>query len=170
MSRYKSRFKAVQIQAEQVKVVYNSVEITYIEGRNLWQFELRGRTRTAGSLNEAKVAIDKTPKAKRKPFERVEVIECRNYKYAGDHKIVTVTSYAGKERYGDGHLFYTIDPNGDKSKQSASRLILNTPENRERMEVVTSLTKQAKSFGIQAEKEFAKLERIKPTKAMLEEI
>lgn len=54
-----------------IKVKYSDVEITYIEKKNVWNFELRGRERNCESLEKAKDAIDKPETEKREPFVRV---------------------------------------------------------------------------------------------------
>ena len=156
---------------EAIKVTYQDVQVTYIEGSNLWEFELRGRTRTAPSLAKAKEFIDKEPAEKRKPFERFLSIK---WAY-GERKTITVTSYADKGWGGD-HNFWTVDSskttwrgNPKRSKESASKLIVISPENTEKIQQYDELDKQIKALKEKQERVFQSLERVKPTDEMLKD-
>ena len=52
-----------------MQVTHNNIVITYNEGDNIWEFELRNRDRTAPSLKEAKAAIDRPVREKSDSFE-----------------------------------------------------------------------------------------------------
>src|SRR5687767_3440774 len=55
-----------------IQVVHDETTITYNESEDKWEFTLRGRDRSAGSLVKAKEYIDKpVPAEKAKPFEKI---------------------------------------------------------------------------------------------------
>ena len=80
---------------EQIKVKYQDVEITYLERENKWQFVLRGRERSATSLELAKEAIDKPEPKEKKEFNRVKVY----FQEWGKWEEGEVTSTAEQEKY-----------------------------------------------------------------------
>ena len=99
-----------------MKTTYNDIEISYIEGSDTWEFELRGRSRSAPSLTKAKEAIDKVPAEKRAPFPKFDAYVL---KYGGT-AIVTVTSVAEKDYSGKPQFW--VSENGRRSKERAYSL------------------------------------------------
>lgn len=100
-----------------MKTEYQGIEISYHEGKDVWQFELRGRSRQAETLSKAKEAIDKEPKEKRVAFPR---FEAHLLAYNGWER-VTVTSVAEERSYGV-QFWTTKGKNGDRRKESQSSL------------------------------------------------
>jgi hypothetical protein len=99
---------------EQIKVIHEGVEITYIEGPNEWEFQLRGRLRRVLSLSKAKEAIDKEPVPNREPFKRIDVLTLG----CGKWSVATVTSYAGLGAWSQSHQWWvTIKEKGSSSKR-----------------------------------------------------
>ena len=107
-----------------MKTTYNEIEITYREDGNDWEFELRGRTRTAESLAKAKELIDKEPAEKKKPFPRFKAYKIS---YNREVSVVNITSGAD-EGYG-GKQFWIVDAKGSRSKEQAKYLYPVNPKN-----------------------------------------
>lgn len=104
-----------------MKTQYNGIEITYDEDKNIWLFELRGRSRNAGSLAAAKEAIDKVPAEKRAAFPRFDAYL---HRYDG-WKNVTVTSVAEERGYGGNPVFWVSCGNRRSKEQSTSLYPVN---------------------------------------------
>ena len=119
-----------------IKVVHNETEILYNEHTNVWEFVLRGRSRTAESLTKAREFIDKEPAAKKeKLFEPFDALICH---YGHDYRTVRVTSCAGLG-YG-GKLEWWISYDGKRTKMDGIYGI--TPENQKRIAHIEGLRKQ----------------------------
>ena len=87
----------------QLGTTYNEVEISYNEDDSKFEFQLRGRLRSAATLKEAKEAIDKTPKEAKKPFERftcwlIDANMASSLFGNTKPEVVEVTSFAGMEK------------------------------------------------------------------------
>jgi hypothetical protein len=80
--------------SEQIKVTYDGVEIIYRENDDRWQFELRGRERSAESLAKAKEAIDKPEPVKKVAFERMKAYVRPRYGNVDKYLMGEVTSIA----------------------------------------------------------------------------
>lgn len=114
-----------------MKTLYNAIEISYNEENDRWEFELRGRARSAESLAKAKEAIDKEPKEKRtQVFPRFDAYR---FRYGDEISIVTVTSVADT-RY-SGVEFWITGKDG-RSKERASQLY---PVNEKNTAIVTEI-------------------------------
>lgn len=152
-----------------IKITHNEVEITYLETPNEWEFQLRGRTRTAPTLTKAKEAIDKEPASSRKPFARFEAWMMGHY---GDdqYRKVTVTSYAGKNHTGDewwvnkGSKISRWDH--EREKVSGSDLIVISDSNLSKFDEIKSLDIQKAALKNKRDQVVDSLERIQPTKEM----
>lgn len=128
-----------------MKTEYNGIEITYDETKNVWRFELRGRTRSAESLAKAKEAIDKEPADKRKQeFPRFDAYLCA---YGDNFSVVTVTGIAESRGWSTEHEFWVKNANGDRSKQRFKSLFPVNDTN-------TAIVEEAKRIS----EEVAKLE------------
>jgi hypothetical protein len=152
----------------EIKITHSEVEITYIEGSDEWEFELRGRTRRAPSLTKAKEAIDKEPAEKRKPFPTFKAYRKRR----GEFKEVTVTSLAESQSWGNEWWVNGEKYDGDKKpsrfKESERELFVITPENESMIVHIKELDGQIEKLAEQREAIYSKMEHIKPTKEMLE--
>jgi hypothetical protein len=106
-----------------IKTVYNGIEISYNENRDLWEFELRGRDRTADSLVKAKEFIDKPVVDSKKSFEKIEAFWVGNWhgKYA---EKVIVTS-RGEDSIWDGPEFWIQGSEGRKKVAAGGLLKIN---------------------------------------------
>lgn len=99
---------------EAMKCTYSDIEISYNEDKDRWDFELRGRRRSAESLAKAKEAIDKEPAEKRKQvFPRFTAYR---FRYGQEIETVTVTSVADEQGFG-GLRFWIAGKNGREKER-----------------------------------------------------
>lgn len=76
-----------------ITVTYQDILITYAEKDNRWHFELRGRERSAESLENAKKSID-APVKEKKPFARFQAYYDAGWR---SFQLIEVTSIAEKK-------------------------------------------------------------------------
>lgn len=145
-----------------LKITYDGIEIEYLEDKNVWRFELRGRERRANSLLEAKTAIDRPVKEKpAKEFERFEAHLTHGYMDHRQRQVVTVTSVADAN-----HVWISSEDKNrlsgrieiDRSKKHITDLWAITPENRKLWEEFDAIGKTIKHLE---SKRAAILKRIK---------
>lgn len=126
---------------------HNGITITYNEPMNIWEFELRGRSRTAESLAKAKEAIDKPPKnkAEAKTFKR-----CEAFAFSfGEVKRITVTSIADEDSWNGAQCWVIQD--GRRSRQPVHSTYAITPENEARVKEFISTTEKIKALRSKTE-------------------
>lgn len=108
-----------------MKFTHADIEVTYNEDHDRWEFELRGRSRTAVSPVKAKEYIDKEPAPKKAtPFPKFAAFK-KDYT---DFIAVTVTSIADYTNSGMLNQVRIQGPGG-REKIYVSRLAADTPEN-----------------------------------------
>ena len=158
----------------EIKVLYNDVEIEYDENTNLWVFELRGRARHAKSLADAKVAVDKVPAAKRKPFP---AFEAWKMDWNNEMQPVRVTSFAGLTYNKTPEWWITWTEKRDKysgdkdrrAKEPASRLYVQDEENRTKIREIKCLRDDIRKLQEKILLVVKSMKNIpEPTKDMLE--
>jgi len=142
--------------AQELKTTYGGVEISYVENRNVWLFELRGRERSAESLAKAKEAIDKPEPKDKKPFTRV-----RAHKFAPweGWKVLDVTSVA--ESSYSGVDVWTTDSKKNRSKISPRQLYADTPSNLEAIKSHQELDRQVEALKTQQLAILSEMEHLK---------
>jgi len=147
---------------EEIKISYEGVEITYNEGINTWEFQLRGRQRSVVSLEKAKEAIEKEPAEKRKPFDPIPAILIR---YSGIKK-GKITSYVGKNRCSGNYEWWFMSE--DKNREKIENLYYDNEANMKIIKSIADLDKGIKK--IQREQEILRnqLQLVEPTPEMLE--
>ena len=130
-----------------MKTVHNSIEISYNEEKDVWEFTLRGRSRSAQSLSKAKEAIDKEPPEKRtQTFPRFDAYI---FTYGHEDKIVSVTSIAD-DPYRATTYFWISSKDKSRSKEPASNLF---PVNEHNTGVVAEIRRVRKEIdGLEKQK------------------
>lgn len=108
-----------------ITIEHKGIAITYDERENKWKFELRGRKRSAESLQAAREAIDKPAPSDEKPFKP---IKAWLWKYSDEVQPVTVTSIAEPARYTRGVEVWIKTESGTRSKESVDSIIQDCPE------------------------------------------
>lgn len=104
-----------------IEQTHDGVKITYNESRNVWEFELRGRCRSAESLAKAKEAIDKPVPEKTKPFERFDAW----FNSYGEWLRATVTSISESNSWNQ-QVWISLPKTETNRKE---RRLKTTPEN-----------------------------------------
>jgi hypothetical protein len=129
--------------AEAVVVKYCDIEITYNEGADCWQFELRGRSRSAESLAKAKEAIDKpAPSEKQEPpFNRAKAYKSESWTNDGDFSLVDVTSIAEGNGFSTSVNLWVV-ANGKREKVGLEKLFAVSAENDALIAEMKSLSNQ----------------------------
>lgn len=118
-----------------MKTTHNEIEITYNEDKDRWDFELRGRQRSAESLAKAKEAIDKEPVEKRKQvFPRFAAYLKKNWE---GYVTVTVTSMADAG-YRGGIYFWIAMKDGTRQKEGAESLF---PVNEKNTSIIAEIAR-----------------------------
>lgn len=139
-----------------MKTEYGGIEISYDEGRDVWLFELRGRSRSSESLAKAKEAIDKEPKEKRaQTFPRFQAYL---WKYS-ELMTVTVTSLADDNYYGTGKTFWITDSRGKRSKERDHSLFPVNDHNTAVIEKVKATEKEIEALNAQLTKHKERLQK-----------
>lgn len=129
-----------------IKVTWHGTEIIYRETQNTWGFTLRGRERSAESLEKAKESIDAPPPADKVPFKRVSVYrEERHCTWA----VVEVTSIA-EPRYGSTYC-WIAGADKKREKVNARELYVITESNRDRVVAIGALVQQREKLSAQIE-------------------
>lgn len=113
-----------------VKVTYNNIEIGYNEDKNIWEFELRGRARTAPSLQQAKESIDKLVRAAKKE-STFEKCQAWFLMYGERFLNVDVTSYAGF--FGCNHEFWTFIHEFKRRERRSNRELFKVNDHNEKL-------------------------------------
>ena len=115
-----------------MKTLYKEIEISYNEEKDRWEFELRGRSRSAESPARAKEAIDKEPVEKRKQvFPRFDAYQ---NKHNRGFSIVNVTSIANNNC--GGAQFWISSTKDGRQKEYACSLF---PVNENNTAIVTEI-------------------------------
>ena len=161
-------------ETQEIKVEHEGVEVRYLVGTNLWEFELRGRTRTAPSLAKARESIDKEPKAKRKPFERFDAYKLDHW---SNWEKVTITSYAGKGSWDGRHQFWTTKKitkgfkagKEERSRIDAQDLVCICEDTAQKRLKLDELKAREKALNDEMDTLIKSFKRVEPTKEMLEE-
>ncbi len=121
-----------------MKTTHNEIDISYNEEKDRWEFELRGRSRSAESLTKAKEAIDKELKEKRtQTFPRFAAYIKRS---RNGFETVTVTSVADAN-YGGLHFWTDSQKNG-RRKEPASILYPINDHNKAIVAEIVGVEKQ----------------------------
>jgi pyocin large subunit-like protein len=140
---------------EPLKVMHDGIEIRYVEGEDVWRFELRGRERSSESLAKAKEAIDKPEPKERKPFTRFKAYRSS---YGERYVVVEVTSFADTPFWSGTQYWVT----GDKKREKVSHRNLypvnehNTPL----VEQIAELSKQVDELQDKIRKVSEKLQSV----------
>lgn len=137
----------------EVKTEWDGIEITYDEKRNLWCFELRGRARTAESLEKAKTAIE-APIKEKKTFERIKAWRKKSWE---GYKEIEITSIGEPARYGGGAQVWTTDGK-NRSLESVTSVFPRNAKNDKIVEEFRVLDKQAEELRDRIDKLQQKLE------------
>lgn len=135
---------------------YEGIEVTYNEAKDQWEFELRGRSRSAPSPAKAKEFIDKEPSPmKAKPFPRFNAYLFRDGQM---DSIVEVTSIAQRAEGRDGEFGYSEfwiqsqkTPGHSRERSKVRQYLLRaiTPENDAIIAKMTALREQLSSLRAQ---------------------
>lgn len=123
-----------------VTTEYHGVAIEYDEDADRWQFTLDGRERSAGTLANAKKAIDApVPKdrPKWKPFKAYFSESYSGYEFVE----VTVTSVAETDSYRRAE-FWIKNAKQKREKVSADRLFAHSEENATVIACINQLSKE----------------------------
>jgi hypothetical protein len=132
---------------------YRDVEIIYNEEKNIWEFELRGRSRYADSLLKAKEFIAKpVTNAKKSEFQKISAYLMERWSGDGFKKVMITSST--EDNY--GQCCWVVDAKGERSKEGPHNLIADTPENEKFIMDIKMTSGQIKSLR-------DKIERIKTT-------
>lgn len=143
--------------SEQLKYSYKNIEITYNEGTSRFEFLLRGKSRSADNLINAKKAIDAPPPKDKKPFERRKCWIERGYG-SHDMKEVIVTSIAESPSWA-GTQAWVLEGKS-RSKESVTRLYLMNDKNSALMKEIDRLIKEEAALAKEREKLHAKLDTL----------
>jgi hypothetical protein len=109
----------------EIKATHNGIEITYNEHFNRWDFELRGRERSAESLYKAKQIISKPcSEPSSKTFVRRKGYILDRWGF-GEPIAVEITSVAGHKF---GNQYFRLMINGARREEPAYKVIESTPE------------------------------------------
>lgn len=126
------------------EITYTGIKIQYIEGRDRWVFELRGKDRSAETLRKAKDAIDKpAPRDKSDSFTPFDAM-IQTY---GGHKPCRVTSMA---EYVYGAHYFWVVCDGKRSKEPEDMLFADTKANRYAANAISDLNNKAQKLKEQA--------------------
>lgn len=131
-----------------ITVEHNGIVITYNEAFDRWEFTLRNRERSSGTLAKAKEAINKPPPEPKKQFNR---IDCWAYSGAwdGGWKKVTVTSVSER---GCGSPWVRTSQGNKRSKERARDLFPCGSKNDPLVGKLTEIEKQIAELRDQTEK------------------
>lgn len=144
--------------SEPIKVVHAGITITYHEGDDRWDFVLRGRERREDTLANAKEAIDKPVKEKRKAFERMA---CWVRIWSNQPEKVIVTSI-GQGKYGSCNAWATA-PNGSRSRYLTTDLYpCDIPTNQEKMARMLEICKTMQDLINEKQKLSDKMVKLNP--------
>ncbi len=146
-----------------MKTTHGEIEITYNEGKNEWEAEIRGRFRSFKSLAEVREAIDKEPKEKKIKMDPIPVLVSVGYGGNRYDKAV-VTSFAEVSRYEKSGEAWVSKKSG-RSKERCASLLEDTPENLALIEEAKALDSQAKILSDSANEKIAVCTRIKHPEA-----
>jgi hypothetical protein len=161
----------------EIKVTHNEVDITYNEGKNEWEFVLRGRFRSAPSLTKAREAISKESKEKKGAFERFNALLLKAYS-SGDATEVTVTSFAGFSSYEKAPQWwvsYSVDRgysrlDSRREKVDGSELLEIGPKTTELLAAAKEINKNIHELTARRAKILESIPRIPgPTEDMLKD-
>lgn len=108
-----------------ITIEHKGIAVTYDERENKWKFELRGRKRSAESLQAAREAIEKPAPKDEKPFEP---IKAWLWKYSDDVQLVTVTSIAEPSPYSRVKQVWIKHESGNRSKEGVDDVLEDCPE------------------------------------------
>ncbi len=104
------------VKEAEVNVTYDGIKIEYLEEKNVWRFELRGRERKVESLAKAKEAIDKPEPKEKKPFTRIKAYMTQSW--GNDlFDTVEITSLAEDESYDKKPNYWVVK--ADKTREKA---------------------------------------------------
>lgn len=138
-----------------MKTEHSGIEITYNEVKDRWEFELRGRSRSADSLAKAKEAINKEPVEKRKQaFPRFDAYLNR---YQNGWGVVSVTSVADAG-YRSGEYFWISNAQRGREKESASSLFPVNEHNTRIVDEIKRFESQIETCQEQVSKLIGKLQ------------
>ena len=132
-----------------MKFEHAGITVTYNEKKDVWEFELRGRSRTAPTPAKAKEYIEKEPAPdKTKPFPRFKA-----FKRDGDtFTEVEVTSIADSHtRLSSSTEFWIQGPksgyDSGREKIYSNRLLVISPENAMRITAIAAATAERKALN-----------------------
>lgn len=136
-----------------IKVTHNGIEIVYDPASNLWEFELRGRQRSAESLKKAQEFIDKPVKdPKKSTFQRVNCyFKERDWGLGEDTWAVLVATSISRDRWSNPVVWTTDEKGKERRKIDSRGLFPVTPDNTAIIEKLSKLTDDIKALRVQAE-------------------
>lgn len=144
--------------AEQLKVAYDGIEITYDESSDSWKFELRGRARSAESLAKAKEYIDKPIPADKKAFARIPAVYMRYYDATPDTG--EITSIAETPRYSSLSEVWFVGSDKARKKLNARDMYNTHDENKRKMAQIVSNQAEVKRLNEASRELYNALEKI----------
>lgn len=143
----------------EMKVMYEGIEITYNEPKDIWQFELRGRERSAESLAKAKEAINKPVADKASSaFKRTPAYATSGYRWDSSFTVGEVTSIADVS-YGTQYVWF-VSQSGKRAKVRHDCTCLATPQNSALITSIESLIAECKALDSKGRALYEKLAKI----------
>jgi len=143
-----------ELRQDQIAIQYPSVdgpiEIKYNERDNEWQFTLRGKDRTAQSLENAKASIDAPVREKARVFKKFEAFLRSGYAKDTRLEKVTVTGLvAGGRGYRTSGKAWVRRANGRRDTAYMNALLQMTPENEALVKQIDELVTQQETLSTQ---------------------
>lgn len=143
--------KVVKLDLSKNKVEWEYQGVTLQWNGVMFECVIRGRQRSFASIASAYEAIEKTPKEKRAPFDRIPAIVVGTW--TGDEfDRVEITSVAGKDYYGID--VWTSKPSGkafgsgtERRKMQIKNLAEVSAENEAKVTEVLDLKKQIEALN-----------------------
>ena len=146
--------------SEKISTTYHGTEICYDESESQWVFTLRNRERTAASLKEAKISIDKPVReTKEKPFEPIDAWKI-NWSGAEITK-GKVTSIAAKPTYRQTNYVWFVNSDGVRTKEATDVIFPDTPDNNVKFSELREINRQIELLAARRGKVHDSLAKLK---------
>ena len=133
-----------------MKFEHAGITVTYNDKKDVWEFELRGRSRTAPTPAKAKEFIDKEPAPdKAKPFPRFKALK-RDGDTFTEVEVTSVAEYTG--RFSEFTEFWIQGPksayrDSGREKIYSDQLLVISPENAMRITAIAAATAERKALN-----------------------
>jgi|SRR5215831_4744383 len=149
----KNSYTRWELRHDQISIQYPSVdgpiEIRYDEGGNDWRFTLRGKDRSAQTLENAKAAIDAPVRENKRVFKKFEAFLRSGYSNDRGLERVTVTGLVGTRGFHSSGKAWIRNSHGRRDTAYINALMQMTPENEALVKQIDELIAQQSALSTQ---------------------